>query len=84
MEFLLNRGGLRVDFKETQGLYNKNASPNGYLLIWAVGSRSDDLDAFRFGRSNLNNGGSGRSDLHGRSDPLDLDLTARFEGVRWI
>jgi hypothetical protein len=33
MEFLLNRGGLRVDFKETQGLFNKNASPNRYLLI---------------------------------------------------
>jgi hypothetical protein len=56
MEFLLNRGGLQVNFKETQGLFNKNAGPNWYFLIWAVGSRSDDSDAFRFGRSDLNSG----------------------------
>jgi hypothetical protein len=85
MEFLLNRGGLRVDSQETQGLFNKTARPKGYLLIWTVGSRSDDSDAFQFGWSDLNmGGGSGRSDLHGRSDPLDLDLMARFKGVLWI
>jgi hypothetical protein len=44
MEFLLNRGGLRVDFKETQGLFNKNAGPNWYLLIWIVRSGSDGSD----------------------------------------
>jgi hypothetical protein len=25
----------------------------GYLLIWAVGSKSDDLDTFQFGWSDL-------------------------------
>jgi hypothetical protein len=84
MEFLLNRGGLRVDSQETQGLFNKIARLKGYLLIWTVGSRSDDSDTFQFGWSDLNSGGPGWSDLHGRSDPLDLDLTAWFEGVRWI
>jgi hypothetical protein len=71
MELLLNWVGLRVDTKETQGPFNKTARPKGYLLIWEVGFRSDDLDAFQFGWSDLNSGGSGRSDLtagYGRSD----------------
>jgi hypothetical protein len=40
MEFLLNRGGLRVVFGKTQGLFNKNARPNRYLGMSAVGSGS--------------------------------------------
>jgi hypothetical protein len=44
MEFLLNRGGRRVDFKETQGLFNKNTDQNRYLIIWTVRSRSDGSD----------------------------------------
>jgi hypothetical protein len=44
MEFLLNRDGRRVDFKETQGLFNRNASPHRYLLIWTVRSGSVGSD----------------------------------------
>jgi hypothetical protein len=38
--FFLNRGGLRVDSQETQGLFNKTARAKGYLRISAVGSGS--------------------------------------------
>jgi hypothetical protein len=37
MEFLLNRGGLRVVFGKTQGLFNKTARAKGYLRRSAVG-----------------------------------------------
>jgi hypothetical protein len=40
LELVLNGGGLRVDSKETQGLFSKIARPKGYLLIWVVGSGS--------------------------------------------
>ena len=40
LELFLNYAGLRVDFKETQGLFNKSARANRYLRIWAVGSGS--------------------------------------------
>jgi hypothetical protein len=40
LELLLNGGGLRVDSKETHGLFSKTARPKGYLLIWAIGSGS--------------------------------------------
>jgi hypothetical protein len=33
MELLLNGGGLRVDSKETRGLFNKSTEANRYLLI---------------------------------------------------
>ena len=42
-ELFLNYAGLRVDFKETQGLFNKSARANRYLRIWAVGSGSGGL-----------------------------------------
>jgi hypothetical protein len=88
-ELLLNWVGPRVDSKETQGLFSKAAGAKGYLLIWTDGSGSDGSDAFRFGRSDLNavdrtvrsKRWIGWSDLHGESGPLDLDLTARVEGV---
>jgi hypothetical protein len=53
MEFLLNSAGLRFDFGKTQGLFNKIARPKGYLLIWTVGSRSDDLDTYQLRWSDL-------------------------------
>jgi hypothetical protein len=60
MEFLLNGAGLRFDFGKTQGLFNKIARPKGYLLIWTVGSRSDDLDTFQSPvRSDKNAAGGG-------------------------
>ena len=40
--------GLRVDFRETQGLFSKYARANRYAQISAVGSRSGGLD--RIGR----------------------------------
>jgi hypothetical protein len=52
MEFLLNRGGLRVVFGKTQGLFNKNTRPNQYAWIPSVGSRSDGPDPTHL-RSNL-------------------------------
>jgi hypothetical protein len=55
LELLLNGGGLRVDSKETQGLFSKIARPKGYLLIWAVGSGST--------AQNKNKGESVRVDL---------------------
>jgi hypothetical protein len=58
LELLLNRGGLRVDSKETQGLFSKTAWLKRYLLFWAVGSGSNGSDAFWFGQSNLNGTGS--------------------------
>jgi hypothetical protein len=61
MEFLLNRGGLRVVFGKTQGLFNKNARPNRYASIPSVGSRSDGPDPTHL-RSN-----PGRSLQIGRS-----------------
>jgi hypothetical protein len=57
LELLLNQRGLRVDFKETQGLFSKTAWLKRYLLIWAVRSGLDGSDAFQFGRSDLNGGG---------------------------
>jgi len=33
LELFLNWTGLRVDFKETQGLFSKTARPKGYLQI---------------------------------------------------
>ena len=44
LELLLNCLGLRVDFKETQGLFNKSARANGYVWIWTVGSGSGGSD----------------------------------------
>jgi hypothetical protein len=44
MEFLLNGAELRVDSKKTEGLFNKIARPNWYLLIRIVGSRSGGSD----------------------------------------
>jgi hypothetical protein len=53
----LNGAGLRFDFGKTQGLFNKIARPKGYLLIWTVGSRSDDSDTFQLRWSNLHGEG---------------------------
>jgi hypothetical protein len=52
MEFLLNGAGLRVDFRKTQGLFNKIARPNRYLGMSAVGSGANGSDLIR-GGSNL-------------------------------
>jgi hypothetical protein len=57
MEFLLNGAGLRFDFGKTQGLFNKIARLKGYLLIWTVGSRSDDSDTFQLRWSDLHGEG---------------------------
>jgi hypothetical protein len=50
----LNGGGLRVDSKEAQGLFNKTATAEGLSSNLAVGSGSDGSGAFRFRRSDLN------------------------------
>jgi hypothetical protein len=67
LELLLNGGGLRVDSKETQGLFNKSAEANWYLLIWATGSRSDGSE--RSGTRDLISRGSriGQLGLVGRA-----------------
>ena len=44
LELLLNWPGLRVDFKETQGLFNKTSRAKRYLWIWTVGSGSNNPD----------------------------------------
>jgi hypothetical protein len=44
LQLLLNCSEPRVDSKEAQGLFNKTATAEGYLLIWAVMSRSDGSD----------------------------------------
>ena len=43
-QFLLNRGGLWVDNQETEGLLSKNARPNMYGWLGAVGSRFEGQD----------------------------------------
>jgi hypothetical protein len=50
----LNGGGLRVDSKEAQGLFNKTATAEGLSSNLVVGSGSDGSGAFRFGQSDLN------------------------------
>jgi hypothetical protein len=44
LELFLNSRGLRVDFKETQGLFSKTVCLKRYLLIWAVRYGSDSSD----------------------------------------
>ena len=41
LELFLNWIGLRVDFKEVQGLFSKMARAKGYLQISSIGSRSE-------------------------------------------
>jgi hypothetical protein len=64
------RGGLRVDSKETQGLFNKSAGANRYLLIWATGSRSNSSKRSGtrdlISRIDLGSGGSGWVGERGR------------------
>jgi hypothetical protein len=56
MEFLLNGARLRVDFGKTEGLFNKIARPNRYLLIRIIGSRSGGSD-LRPGQTGARSGG---------------------------
>ena len=51
LQLLLTIGGLRVDFKEKEGLFSKRARPNQYVWISAVGFGSDGSDLIK-ARSN--------------------------------
>ena len=49
LELFLNTAGLRVKSGRSQGLFNKISRPKGYVLIWALGSRSDGSDSIWIG-----------------------------------
>ena len=49
LQFLLAKGGLRVDYWKLQGLFNKKCQANRYAPIWTVGSGSEGWDLMSFG-----------------------------------
>ena len=49
LQFLLAKGGLRVDYWKLQGLFNKNSQPNRYARIMAAASRSGGPDLIQTG-----------------------------------